>query len=200
MQEPFRYCHGNIMYNLKEMAGGSKPDETCSAQAWELLRLGYPIEPLVEVRQEIKAAPWSTLGTEQLHAGAATVHKYHPQVGADVLAARSFLWCFRSLLAAPEEQERLQMLRRSLEKLQKTAPRKVHVTGRQLFLKDAIAEARQRKAGGGQLTSHAMKEIDRFRPQLSGLGAARSGVPGNLSSGPEMPTGQPHSPLDVRQM
>ena len=77
---------------------------------------------LVEAFVEIGLVPWSTNGIEQLHAGAAQVHKYHPEFEGDSLACRSFLWAFNKLIQDSEEQRRLEAMAARLDRLQAALP------------------------------------------------------------------------------
>lgn len=158
-EEPFVYCFGDIKDNLLGLASGPQPCEPCSQQAWRLLRAGYPLEPLVEVWEQIKAAPWSTVGIEQLHAGAAQVHKLHPHLGRDILASRSFLWAMRALLSPEEAAARLEKMQRQLLSLQQSIPNVGHISGRQVFLQEAMAEARHLFAGGSALSPAMSKAV-----------------------------------------
>ena len=113
-----------------------------SLQGWQLLQMGFPLERLVEVWEELRMVPWSTKGVEELHAGAATVKKMHPEIFDDMLACRSFLYGFRGLLAVSREEKHLAALRNNLDKMHARSRRMGHVHGLNLFIADLFRQAK----------------------------------------------------------
>lgn len=158
-EAPFVHCYGDVEQNMINLAAGAEPQEPCARQAWRLMRCGYPVKCLVEVWENIKQVPWSTVGIEQLHAGAAQMHKHHPHLGSDVLSARSFCWGMRALVNAPEASARLGKMENELRRLHQSIPNLGHITGRQVFLKEAICEARHLLAGGLALKQGVLSQI-----------------------------------------
>ena len=75
---PFSLCRGDKQANLVSLRDGARPDEPTAEQLWDLMQLGYPIDALISVLEEVQGLPWSSQGVEQAHAGAAQVMKHHP--------------------------------------------------------------------------------------------------------------------------
>lgn len=158
-RQPFFMCHGDIRSNLSMMAEGACPEEPCSSQAWDLLRMGCPVEVLVDVWQAMKEVSWTTAGTEQLQAGASQAHKFHPAFERDSLACRSLLWEFRALLTLTPDELRMAKLSSELAKLQKAPPLCAHMSGRQVFFQQAVAQAVANKEGVTKLPPGVLKAI-----------------------------------------
>jgi len=169
---PFCFCVGEVKQNLIDMANGPQPIESISAQAWRLLRTGYPIEPLVELWDEIKNVPWSSNGVEQMHAGAAQVHKYHPEFEMESIACRSFMYLARPLFMPSEAAIVMERMQQKLDKY--AGARCRFITGRHVYHRDAVATARLLLPPGGKLSPQLSKAIfARSNSEYRGLTAAQ---------------------------
>ena len=91
---------------------------------------------------------------EQGHGSAATIHKFHPQLGSKWLARRAFLHQCRCLFQTSAEERRLAQLQAKLNRLLKKQPQRI--TGRQVFLRDLFHQLQEvpgAPSGSGQAHS-----------------------------------------------
>ena len=91
-------CRGvcdNPAVRLEELRAGDRPEEPSSAQCWDLLAMGEPREVLEEIVGDWADLDWTSLVCEQMHTAVVQPHKYHPEMEALMLLARSMLYLMR---------------------------------------------------------------------------------------------------------
>ena len=81
-----------------------RPDEELTGKVWDLLRLGYNRQMIIDALTLMKESHWSTVLAEQMHGSLATMLKYHPEHFEGTLAARSTLHSMMGPLWAEGEQ------------------------------------------------------------------------------------------------
>ena len=89
---PWCLCRGDKEQNLRELMTLDQPPlEDISAKIWALLKVGKDVQELIDALCLFETASWTSYFTEKHHASTATVHRYNPDLGDDVLAARSYM-------------------------------------------------------------------------------------------------------------
>ncbi|CAK0902148.1 unnamed protein product [Prorocentrum cordatum] len=137
---PWSLCIGDPMENLEALAGKGEPSEPVSKQLHELWHLGYPKEILREVVEEFSDVEHTSLGVEQSHASAAQVLRHHPEMERDAVQCRAFLGAARAFLNPARVDLDLEKYRKKIC----TFKTKCTMTGRNLYLKECFAKAKQR--------------------------------------------------------
>lgn len=147
-QLPWKLGVGDIGQNLAELAAGPEPLQPTANKIWKLLALGYNTSQLHRALLLLMDTPWGTASVEQQHASASLMRRFHPEIGQESLMARSFVHSFRHLMPSTDmEQRRVEAQRQRLLQLLKHK-RPQAIAARQVFVKDLMGVARDRKAAG----------------------------------------------------
>ena len=117
-QLPWRLAIGDQDANLEALKAGDKPTETVSAHRWTLLRAGFNRGRLKQGLDLLLDISWSTACTEQSHAMAACLKKFHHKLGRVMLVKRaSVVGCRKWLPALTVEYKQLAKVRAKIESL-----------------------------------------------------------------------------------
>jgi hypothetical protein len=155
---PWSLCRGDIQANLRALKASPRPTHCdASAKAWDLMEVGWPLHSLQQMVQLMADAPFTTTVTEQLHASASVVARYHPEYQLDTLLARSMCLAVAKMLQKPPTVERaMAKAKAKLNRLNKAIPEKS--SGRQVFFGDLC------KVAGDKY--HDVNELKKVRKTL----------------------------------
>jgi hypothetical protein len=135
---PWSLCLGDAEANLRELSSNPQPLETNSAQLWTLMEKNYPMKGLIDIVEEIKGLPWSSLGVEQQHAATAQFKRMHPSTQEEMLRCRAMAYMMRPLLARDEVVKRVGRLQMHIQLLKRKVPNRL--SGKCLFLRDVFSQ------------------------------------------------------------
>jgi hypothetical protein len=168
----FPWClgYGDQPSKLSALKAGPQPEEPVTAKIWQLLQLGFNEHQLKRGLELLMDCPWGTATVERQHASATLVKKHHPEYGTESLVSRAFFHTLRLCLPGQSpEEKRLAAQQRKLDKLVRKAPQRI--TGRQVFVKDLMAQASERKARGKETPASVNKTIiKRHGPRWQQMG------------------------------
>ena len=137
---PWRLCAGDVDRNLDDLLSGECPDEPVSAKLWALGNSGYNKHRLRRVLHLLAERSWSSAFSEKQHASASRIKKHHPDIGDNMLIARSYVYTFCELLPiVAEQQKHRRKLVEELTEVQRKKPS--NITGRQLYLAYVMQKA-----------------------------------------------------------
>ena len=157
-KHPWSLASGDIASNLDALATGPEPVERTARKIWRLLQLNFNRYDLEQGLQLLLDCPWSTACTEQQHASATLVRKYHHEVGTEHLLVRSLLHTMRHLVCQPNAQDKqLERLERQVAKLQSKRPQQL--TARPLYFKDVVGLAKEWSDQGKQIPTNFARAI-----------------------------------------
>jgi len=122
---------------LKE--SDTRPTEEASGQIWDLIRHEYSEASLLEILEEIGNLDVTTRECEHGHTYTTMTLRYHPELEQEQLRARAGVQASRILVTDTETSNRLERLEHRLADLE--AARKNKMTGRQLFVQEALLHA-----------------------------------------------------------
>ena len=139
---------------VQDMAGS--PDPTVR-KIMHLHQLGYNHFRIRQAMALMRQCNWTSASAERQHASAATVRKFHADIGAPMLIVRSFIHGLQQLMPskATADEKRLRQVQMRLDKALAARPRAI--TGRHVYLQDIFLKAQQKKETG------AHGEYDRFK-------------------------------------
>eukprot|EP00971_Amphidinium_carterae_P328691 6460686-Amphidinium_carterae.6 len=96
---PWCLVRGDVESNVRALLlEEDAPDEQVAAALWACGRAGMSVSKLTEVVVLLGQASFSSHLAEKLHASAATIRKFHPELGPGMLCLRGFYHAFRQLL------------------------------------------------------------------------------------------------------
>ena len=95
---PWTLCRGDIKQNLFFLTLEDEPEDPTAAKIQQLMAHGYNVDLLAEGVQRVGDVHWSTVGVEQAHGSAATIHRFHPDYEVQTLVVMYILHIMRSLL------------------------------------------------------------------------------------------------------
>ena len=156
---PWTLCRGDVISNLRDLHAGPRP-ACCevSGKAWDLLDVGYPIHTVGRMVELLAEVPWTTAVTEQLHASAAVISRFHPEYSLCTLLARAMsLATARLLPTASKVDKVIRKCKAKLKKLSRSCPEKA--SGRQLFFSDLCKVAKDKFIDGGLCLKHVRKKL-----------------------------------------
>ena len=155
---PWRLARGDIDANLSELIEEDCPEETTSAQIWQLLHMKYNRPQLIQAVRLIGEIPWTSLTAEQQHGSLAQFHRWHPEYGVDTLVSRALLMQFFRLLPEPSKDAKLlAKIMKRMGELDTSNPNKANAKG--MFVKGLMAVIRSRHEMGGQGYDKSMKVL-----------------------------------------
>ena len=147
---------GDRSQNLEDLKNGDSPTEPVSKQLWVLLHQGYNRHQLEAALELMADCSWTSMVVEQQHGSMASIHRHHPEYGAQTLVTRALvLQCRRLLPAATKEEKQLLRMSAQLEKVLRRNPDKN--TGRQALVSALFEHLRERF--GGHSTREVPKDI-----------------------------------------
>eukprot|EP00971_Amphidinium_carterae_P041370 812273-Amphidinium_carterae.1 len=86
---PWSLVRGDTEANLRALLSEeTEPEEQVAARLWSCGRSGIPLQKLNDVIRLLAQASFSSFLVEKLHASAATVRKFHHDLGPGSLAQR----------------------------------------------------------------------------------------------------------------
>ena len=136
---PWSLAQGDIQANLQALgAQDHVPRDPTAQKIQTLVRLGYNTAQLTRGLELLRRVSWSTSVAEQAHASVSVFAKLHPEYGANMLAQRALIHMMRPLVVPPKPTA-LDRMESTLRRLERKQPAKL--SGRQVFLKEAIAAA-----------------------------------------------------------
>eukprot|EP00971_Amphidinium_carterae_P086289 1707627-Amphidinium_carterae.1 len=131
---PWKLLHGSLEANLDELLGLEVvPEEQVCAKICALHARGFSRERLVQALSLLSQASFTSFLVEKMHASAATISRFHPDLAVASLKSRAFCHMFRQMIPSASSSDRLRarlILRRD-RILSKNSRR---VTGRHVFL------------------------------------------------------------------
>ena len=132
---PWTLMRGDIEDHLRILEAGDEPEEPTSAKIYCLLRQGANRDEIKSALRLAAEVPWGTKITEEVHASAACVRKYHPEVSTPVLRIRAFIHCLRRMNPSATREERLEArLEKRLARVEAKVPSRC--TARQMLVSD----------------------------------------------------------------
>lgn len=148
-------CRGDIVENLKALAARDRPScEGTLSKIWDLVSMGWPMGELKTMVETLGDSPWTSATTEQLHASAAVLSRFHPEYSLCTLLSRSMaLAAARLLPSATKDEKQVESCRTRLKRLLRSCPEKT--TGRHLYFGDLCKAASSRYGPQG----HDLKKI-----------------------------------------
>ena len=182
---PWSLCVGDIKKNLMDLHDlPEAPTEVVSSKIFHLLKGGMAVEQVAAGVALLKEVSWSTTTTEQLHAAAATIHRFRPDVEEEMLKARAFLYSCKPLFGEDALHKREMELERKIHKLE-SQPKLRSVPARQMFLKELHLAAKGKFLSAGptdkkQIQAYLMKHHARRFAQLSSQQKQRLSMQGQL--------------------
>ena len=170
---PWRLCQGDVRQQLLHLKSLPEPtDATTTRKIHRLLHLGSNMAELEQAISLLADCPWSSSVCEQLHGSAATVHRFHRQLAANMLAARSLLHMARPLLMSAPEDLKIVKLEDKYEEL--VAKRVTTFGGEQMFFKDLLARfTAKRQRQGSDIQKAARLLMQRHHAKYSMLTPAQ---------------------------
>ena len=128
-----------------------------SGNIYRLLHMCYNEVAILECFQLASEVPWGTKAAEEIHASAATLRKYHPEIGPDALRLRAFLHTLRRVIPSATKEEKL--LKKAEQRLSRVEARCPSRLGpRQMLIQDLFHVVRQWKAEGRCLSQSAHRQ------------------------------------------
>ena len=116
----FRFrCVGDINSKLDALEHGAAPEDPTAFKIFQLLKVGFCRESLVEGLRLLARLPWSTKTTEEAHCAAAVVMRHHKQLGEDTLLSRAVVLQARPLFSKSVEQKRFEAAQAKLQRLER---------------------------------------------------------------------------------
>eukprot|EP00971_Amphidinium_carterae_P021322 420922-Amphidinium_carterae.1 len=114
---PWSLVRGDTEANLNALvAEENEPEDQVACQLWLCARAGVPLKKLNDVILLLGQASFSSFLVEKLHASAATVRKFHHDLGPGSLALRAFFHSFRQLLDVGDAlQKRVSKTKQQME-------------------------------------------------------------------------------------
>ena len=144
---PWSLCRGDKEANVEELLAEEEPLEPFCRSLWILHKVfNVTVHVLVKLVVLLENCPWTTLPTEQFHASAANLMKYHPEYTRRTLRCRAILILFNRLIARPSHEEKaIARLEKKLDWLVRKQPEKA--TGRHLYARDLMKLQKDHMAG-----------------------------------------------------
>lgn len=157
---PWRLAFGDIQDNLEKLH--SEPyqgHDRATQQIKQLLQIGFPRSQLGDLVALLREVPWTTVTVEQAHGSMAVLHRQHPGLGRKALAHRTMIHQCRALFQNPQAEKVLGRIEKRLERLRGQTPEST--TGRHLFLRDLMAQARSSLPQGSRMSLGLRQQIMR---------------------------------------
>ena len=164
---PWSLVVGDKEANLAALKKGPEPTEPTSAKIWQLLQRGFNTRQLVQGLELLGDCSWGTASAEQQHASATIVKKHHQEYSSDSLMLRALAHAMRHLWPQPSrEDKQIAKLQKEIASLESRKPQ--HYGGRQLYLKDLIDMAKEKRALGRRFPKTVFRGIMRRHGQTWG--------------------------------
>ena len=157
---PWCLCRGDLNLNLRNLKDGPMPYEPTAFKIWTLMQepICWPLDELVRGLKLMGDCPWTTTSTEQQHASATLIKRYHPDYVQDTVMHRAMVHSLRRLVPSRSEDEKqVEILRAKLQKLASKSPAKI--SGRQVFFKQMVALAQTWRQQGRALGNNWQHKI-----------------------------------------
>ena len=143
---PWSLLAGDAAGNLEALAVAPPAEEETTWKIQQLLLLGFCRATLADGLRLLEQANWSSRCVEQGHASASGLMRQHKAYSASSLQARSMCLQMLPLITEDMEQRRLDAALRCLARLRTLSPN--HITGRQVYVQDLNATARDMRSRG----------------------------------------------------
>ena len=177
---------GDLNHKLNLLANVDQPPRHPTARkVWALVRAGWPRAQIAQAIELLRDVGWTTTAVEQQHGTAAVIMRWHRQYGGSTMAARALCHASRALFSPSEEETQLAPLKKLVERTAKATEKNFErLTGRQLFLKEAMEHATLQAGRWGQarqglataLVADPRRVVDQVSAQGQGsLRAPRAG-------------------------
>jgi hypothetical protein len=140
---PWNLTYGNKGANLEALKDPNAPKEVeeASSNFQQLMRRGYPKEPLVEVLEDIEDSGWSNNGGEQQHASGAVTVEAHDRMMLKTVCEKAFLHHTRPLVRPDKVPAKETILEQRAKKLAEPLN---GATGRNMYYKELCDDAKAR--------------------------------------------------------
>eukprot|EP00971_Amphidinium_carterae_P352599 6492667-Amphidinium_carterae.2 len=150
---PWKLLHGSLEENLDQLLGLEVvPEEQVCAKVCALAGRGFSRERLLQALQLLSQCSFTSFLVEKMHASAATISRFHPDLAVASLKSRAFCHMFRQMIpsASSTDRVRARLILRRDRILSKNTRR---VTGRHVFLARKMQTlAHAHKDGHNRLT------------------------------------------------
>lgn len=157
-QGVWRLLSGDRQANLAELAIGDPPEQDeLLYKIYEIMRLGFGVDKVLEGLQALSKVSWTTLVVEQGHASASGLMKVHKEYGMATLKARSMLLQFRPLLAQSAEERKLKAAQSMFSALGRKQFNRFK--GRHLFLRELNYTCHKRVSQGRRVPTDCHKRF-----------------------------------------
>ena len=165
-QLPWTLTMGDKNANLDSLvSSATKPSDPVALKIYKLVKAGYSRQKLCLALDLLADCSWATNCTEQAHAQAAVVKKFHKELGAEMLMARSMISGFNRILPASTAEEKLE--KKLLHELMSTNDKNPqYITGRQVYFSELVNLSNQwlkeaRRAMPEQISKTIMKSYSK---------------------------------------
>eukprot|EP00971_Amphidinium_carterae_P342188 6481406-Amphidinium_carterae.4 len=146
LRAPWKLWQAAVLRALAEAS--ACPEDPVSRKLWLWLQAGLFEEKVVQAVELLSQSSFSSFIAEKQHASAATLKRFHSEMGPATLSQRAFLHGFRQLLGVSTHTHtnaRILRLRQRLRKeLHKNPDR---ITGRHVFYSDVVTKMHTKKQG-----------------------------------------------------
>lgn len=166
---PWRLCRGDIRANLQalgQMYLGDDTDETTKL-VQGLVRAGSSELELVDAISLLGECGWSTKGVEEQHGSIATVHKYHRELEAASLAARSFVHTCRPLFRPDADSKTGRRLAQACKQLSENRGRAVSAFNMFYARMTTHVQPAMQRQGHNSVQKHILKLSHKKWNQMS---------------------------------
>lgn len=144
MKLPWTLAMGDKEENLRKLVADDapKPTEPIALKIYSLLKLGYSKMKICMALDLLLNCNWHTMCTEQTHAQAAVVKKFHAEMGEEMVIARSMISAFQKMLPSltAEQKQELKLLKELKESSKKQSNR---ITGRHAYFTELVQLSNQ---------------------------------------------------------
>eukprot|EP00971_Amphidinium_carterae_P000705 13879-Amphidinium_carterae.1 len=157
---PWSLCVGDLAANVQVLQAAEEPHERVSQQLYQLLHIGVNEAVICEALQLMGECSWTSASVERQHGSGAVLKKYHSEAATRTLLLRSYMHGINQLLPTTHESKPMQALQRRLRSITNSRP--TGLTGRHVFLQDALARAAvrtQRRGGDYTYSRHTVFRI-----------------------------------------
>lgn len=162
---PWTLAQGDILHNLHTLSAGPRPTEVVAGKIYDLLKLGFNEQRLMEAVSLFRDCQCTSAQVEQLHGQVAAQHRAHSMLQPLALSGRSLL---RSLvpLFLPKDAE-AEALAKKEKRLQVLSDRQVRPVGaRQAFFKDLVARVQNDAGSRGVRSAAEARHVMRLQAHL----------------------------------
>jgi hypothetical protein len=148
---PWSLLQGDREANLNQLARGELPGEVTSRKIYRLVKVGFPMQTLLDGLHLMSMMPHSSAFIEKPHSDACSIIRRHKEYGEETLSSRSMVKHMQVHVIEDADVRKRRVLQGRIERLRRKNPNKINA--RHLYVTDLVQtseESRVARADPGR--------------------------------------------------